>query len=166
MGKKLILMHGISGQGKSTLAKILYSNAGVSYPIDECIFSTDNKHMRFIGDEWVYTFQADKLHYFHKENQKDVFHAMSLNRPLVIVDNTNLTFEEVKPYVIGAYLYGYDLEFKEPETSWSNNADELASRNTHGVPIESIKRMLARKQAVSVLKSKSLDLMEHLKRLK
>lgn len=122
--------------------------------------------MQFIADKWTYVFQADKLHHFHKENQKDVYHAMGLHRPLVIVDNTNLTFEEVKPYVIGAYLYGYEVEFVEPTTSWKDNADELANRNTHGVPLEAIKRMLARKQPVATLKTRSAELMEYLKRFK
>ncbi len=122
--------------------------------------------MRFIDDKWVYIFQADKLHHFHKENQKDVYYAMGLNRPLIIVDNTNLTFEECKPYVIGAYLYGYEVEFKEPETSWCNNADELAKRNAHGVPIDAIKRMLSRKQSASTLQAKSAKLMAYLKGVK
>lgn len=48
------------------------------------------------------------------------------------------------PYVKEAVNFGYEVDFKEPTTPWAKNAQELAKRNQHQVPLESIERMLLR----------------------
>ncbi len=160
-------MRGISGSGKSTKALELFKlyNNG-KYAISDVVFSTDNEHMKFIDDKWVYVFQAEKLFYFHKKNQANAFHAMGLGRDFVIVDNTNTTFEEMKPYIIGAYTFGYEVEMVEPETAWRYDIEELTKRNAHSVPIDAIRKMKQRFQATSGCIIKCNELMEYLKRFK
>nr|KAF6428120.1 NEDD4 binding protein 2 like 1 [Rousettus aegyptiacus] len=62
----------------------------------------------------------------------------------VIIDNTNLHAWEMKPYVVMALENNYEVIFREPETRWKFNVQELARRNIHGVPREKIHRMKER----------------------
>lgn len=50
---------------------------------------------------------------------------------------------EAKPYVELAILHGYDVEFKEPETTWwlKNDIPEMVKKNSHGIGLEIINRM-------------------------
>lgn len=132
---------GVSGSGKSTLANKTAEQLRKEHGCLVNIHSTDNF---FIDVHGNYKFDPTKLDYYHKCNQKDVETSMSWNVSFIIVDNTNLTKKERKPYIDLAEKYGYEVEYLYPDTPWANNAEELVKRNTHGVPLESIKRMLAR----------------------
>lgn len=139
--KKLYILIGCSGSGKSTLAKKTAEQIRKEYGCLVYIHSTDNYFVDVHGN---YKFDPSKLGYYHKCNQMDVAASMQWNASFIIVDNTNLTKKERKPYTDLAAQYGYEVEYLYPDTPWVNNAEELAKRNTHGVPLESIKRMLAR----------------------
>lgn len=129
---ELILMRGVSGSGKSTLAWTLCPPAQV--------FSTDDLFM--VGGE--YRFDPSKLGEYHAENQRRVEWAMQEQWPVVCVDNTNTQIWEMVPYVNLADTYGYHVRIVEANTPWRFDADVLAEKNTHGVPREAIKRMIAR----------------------
>ena len=64
--------------------------------------------------------------------------------PLIIIDNTNTQKWEARPYIILAQEFGYSVEIRETSTPWAKDAAELAKRNVHGVPLQSIEAMLAR----------------------
>ncbi len=162
---RLIICKGLPGSGKSTLA------AELAARLDGIIYSTDNYHMTWIvdgydpdGGHWKYVFQPEKLHQFHKMNLADVTSAMTTGTKVIILDNTNVNFEAIKPYIISAYLFGYEVEIVEPSTAWRYDAEECATRNTHGVPLESIKRMLARWQATDLCLEKADELKELIRR--
>lgn len=133
--KKLILMRGLPGSGKSFLGKQLAKQAA-----DTKIYSTDDLFM--VNGE--YRFNPAKLGKFHKENQLRVEHAMGKGISLIIVDNTNTQLWEMRPYIKMAKKFGYLIECVIPETAWAFDAEECAKKNTHGVPLDAIKRMLAR----------------------
>lgn len=132
MEKKLILMRGLPGSGKSTKAKEL-SEGGV-------VYSTDDFFM--VGDQ--YKFDPNKLGKYHNDNLARTEAAMQQGITPVVVDNTNVAAYEMKRYVLLADKYGYKVEFARPETDWAWDAEELAKRNTHGVPQEKIEQMLGR----------------------
>ena len=129
---KLIIMRGVSGSGKSTLARTLSPTL--------VIFSTDDLFM--VGGE--YRFDPMKIAENHRENQQRVELAMRDGVPEICVDNTNTCVWEMAPYVDLADMYGYDIEIVEANTDWRFDADVLAEKNTHGVPRETIKAMIAR----------------------
>ena len=130
---KLIIMRGCPGSGKSTFARANYPHAAV--------FSSDDLFM--VNGE--YKFEPTKLREYHAENQRRVREALASRQfPIVCVDNTNTQVWEMVPYVQAADEFGYTVEIIEPKTPWAWNAEELAQRNTHGVPLEVIARMLAR----------------------
>jgi NEDD4-binding protein 2 len=137
--KKLIMVRGISGSGKSTLSKAL-ALALQSQGYYVSIFSTDEYFM--VKGE--YKFDAKLLGSAHKWNQERAIKALRDSVHVVIVDNTNTQAWEMKPYVQVGVELGYEVQIVEPMTDWKFNAEELAKRNTHGVPIEGIRRMLAR----------------------
>jgi predicted kinase len=133
-GKILYITRGISGSGKSTLAKSLAPK--------ENIFSTDDLFM--VDGE--YKFDPTKLGLYHKMNQERVEDAMIKGISPIVADNTNTQSWEIQPYVKLADKHGYKVELKEPNTPWKFDSKELARRNTHGVPEESIKKMIDRYQ--------------------
>jgi len=129
--KKLILMRGISGSGKSTKASQL-SKGGV-------VFSTDE----FFYSDGKYVFDSNKSPEYHKKNVDRTEDAMNRSMSPIVIDNTNITASAMKPYVELADKYGYDVSFAKPETAWAWDAEELAKRNSHEVPLERIQTMLA-----------------------
>lgn len=140
--KKLIIMHGCPGSGKSTLATKIYDQA-INQKLTAIICSTDN---HFLDENGVYKFNAAKLGYNHECNQLMVKEHTELGTDVIIVDNTNITAKECKPYVKIALEADYCIYFMEPITDWKFDIDELVKRNTHGVPRESIQKMLDRWQ--------------------
>jgi hypothetical protein len=61
---------------------------------------------------------------------------------LVILDNTNTTLMEMSPYRMVARMHDLPLGVSKAESGMSDA--ELAERNTHGVPEQSIANMRAR----------------------
>jgi predicted kinase len=133
----LILMRGVPGSGKSTLAKKLAEDYRLCGYTCE-IHSTDNYFM--VDGE--YRFNLDLLGTNHVKNQQAVKDAMSRGVEVIIVDNTNLSAKERKKYIDAAVTFNYTTEVHDSTTPWAKNAVECAKRNTHGVPLETIQRML------------------------
>ncbi len=156
--KRLILLKGASGSGKSWLAKAL------ARELNAVVYSTDTLHYKYILPigEWQYVFQPEKLSQFHKETLKNV--TASMGNKTIILDNTNISFKEIKPYVLAALVHDYSIEIMEPSTPWRYDAEECAKRNTHGVPLDSIKKMLSRWENTDVCLKKIEELKELIRR--
>jgi len=136
MNKKVIILRGLPGSGKSTLAnKLADENNGI-------IFSTDNYFMH----NGKYNFDVSKLGAAHTWNRQKYQQALENGEKYVIVDNTNTTKKEIKPYLDIALSLGYNVEIMEPENPDKFNVDICFQRNTHGVPKEQIQRMKDRWQ--------------------
>jgi len=103
--KVLIIARGPSGSGKSYMVK------QISEKYDAPIFASD--------DFWMvngkYQFDHNYLDEAHSWNQGRVEESVQGNVPIVIVDNTNGRFWEMKPYIKIAQKYGYNVIFKEPD---------------------------------------------------
>ena len=145
--KVLYIMRGLSGSGKSTLARKLGAG-GV-------VYSTDD----FFMQDGEYQFDSAKLGEFHKANLRRAVEAMRQGISPIVIDNTHVQAWEAKPYVEAGQKYGYHIEFKQPETDWAFDAEELAKRNSHGTPLSGIRDMLKMWEpninVDSVLKSKA-----------
>ncbi|CAI2382942.1 unnamed protein product [Moneuplotes crassus] len=123
------IMRGVPGSGKSTVAHKLCGENGV-------IHSTDNY---FVNEEGVYEFDPSKIKEYHGQNYKDFKKSIDDKVETVVVDNTNVQEFEYKKYVEYATENGYvvsyvTLPFPDPEVA--------AERNSHGVPLEAIQRMM------------------------
>lgn len=128
--KRMIIMRGISGSGKSTKAKEL-GEGGVVLGSDE-----------FWGPD--YNFDKERIGEAHRWNQQRVREAVEHGISPIVVDNTNVSLYEFRPYVEIALEHGYDVEYAEPDTPWKFDAEELAKRNQHGTPPEVIQDMINR----------------------
>ncbi len=131
---KMILMVGVPGSGKSYTAKQLVG--------DGVILSTDDIFMA--GSH--YFWDSSVLGSAHHINQIKCGKAMAQAIDPVIIDNTNLTPKEREPYEKLANLFGYEIQIKESDAHWKDDADECFNRCTHKVPLETIKSMLNRKK--------------------
>jgi len=137
MDKKLVIMRGIQGCGKSSLAKELGKNGK--------IFSTDGYFMR----DGKYDFNINQLGIAHIWNRNRVEEAMKQNEPLIVVDNCNIKIKDFRNYLLLAKNYNYKVEFAEPnwspelktpEGKW--NFDFIKGRNVHNVPDDVVKKVI------------------------
>ncbi|EDO49718.1 predicted protein, partial [Nematostella vectensis] len=130
--KLLILMRGLPGSGKTSLAKQLRAN-GVIYSTDDFFVNNGN-----------YEFDLMKLSDAHEWNKKRALKAMEEGISPVIIDNTNTQSWEMRPYVLMAQRLGYKVIIREPSTHWKWKPKQLFKNNTHGVGLDKIKSMLER----------------------
>jgi len=135
---KLILMRGVPGSGKSTLAKQLLAEHMKTPGSTGVILSTD---MQFMVDG-KYQFDITKLGWAHNRNRLLCETKMEEKVQLIIIDNTNLSKDEREPYIRMANHNGYEVEIVDSKAPWAKDAEQCAAKNTHGVPLLTIKRML------------------------
>lgn len=128
--KKLIIMRGLPGSGKTTRAKELKGRNGV-------ILSSDD----YFTEDGVYKFVPAKLKDSHLWNIERAIDSMKTGLTPVIIDNVNGKNWEPKKYAEAAVEYGYFVSFEEPRTEWRYDPVECSKRDTHGVPIHIIERM-------------------------
>lgn len=152
---KMVIMVGVPGSGKSTLAKKLAEE------LEAVIISTDSifESQKYTSMEVdlmkgttsiscvspLYFFVPEFIGQAHKINQAKARAALSQGVN-VVIDNTNLTEWERQPYLKMAEEAGYEVEVVEPDTPWKDDPIECFKRNTHGVPLENVVRMIARKE--------------------
>jgi hypothetical protein len=88
----------------------------------------------------------------HSKNLSNAITSIKEGKSPVIFDNTCLRIREVSPIVEAALELGMDDKNIRIEDVESNlSAEELATRNSHGVPLEKIKTMMETKKSVGVL---------------
>ena len=155
----LILMRGVPGSGKSYTASCICFPNGIVYSMDDYWGATPEIYRKNFDAACAEGSINHKLATCHKLNLQRTIDTMVLNWPLIIVDNTNVRLEHMKPYEDAADKYGYKVIYREPDSSiwqqWrkSNIHTNVAAqffyeRNVHGVPLETIKRMLDQFQDV------------------
>ncbi len=126
-----IILRGLPGSGKSTMAKMLSCDGIIP------IVSADN----FFYHKGQYLFDRDRLGDAHLQCLNDFNHCLNFGYQ-VIVDNTNTTKKEYQKYIDYAKAKGYSTTILTVETDLTD--EELAKRNVHGVPVETIRRMRER----------------------
>ena len=98
-----------------------------------------------------YQHDVRALGHAHVWNQGRVRSAMIKGVSPIVVDNTNTTWKEIKPYVELAKEHGYEVSYAEPDTPWKFDVEELAKRNSHGVNKEVMQRYLDKWQPTETL---------------
>jgi predicted kinase len=132
----LYILRGVPGSGKSTFVR--NNLQGKNFRV----FSTDDRFTNY-DQEWkemIETKDFSRLGEYHRKNLDLATEAMQMGVENVVIDNTNLTPWEPKPYVEAGLKYGYEIEFVNIPVS--GTPEELAERNVHNVPLASIERMI------------------------
>ena len=146
----LVIMRGIPGSGKSTAASKLVKE-GVIHSTDDLIEATGD-YLGYFA-EIKRTNNWAKHGRMHSKNFKNAHASMIEGISPVVIDNTNIKAAEAKKYVMAALELGYadeNIEFVEVGTA-GLTAEALAERNTHGVPLETIERMIKSMNSVGNL---------------
>jgi len=105
MAKKLIIMQGIPGSGKSTWAKEFVKKASAE-GLTSSIRSTDDQFMV----DGIYRFDIKKISMYHVRNQQFVYEDCVKGIDVVIVDNTNIRAEHAMLYANIGKKNGYSVE--------------------------------------------------------
>lgn len=153
--KKLIILRSLPGAGKSFLAKSICDNINHNWDESYVVLSTDD----VVSAGKYYLWHPDMIRESHHVNQIKCKRAMELGIEDIIVDNTNTTWKEIAPYVKLAKEHGYAVEVREPDTTWKFDVNECFKRNSHGVPLESIKKMFDRWETTESINLKVLEFM-------
>lgn len=140
--KKLIILRGLPGSGKSDIAKKLVGNG--------IIHSTDS----YLTKNGKYEFDRDNIAKYHYYNLMSSIRSMKKGISPIIIDNTNIAALHCINYSEQGKMYGYEIIVIEPDTHWAFDVEELVKRNSHGVPRDTIIDMLQKYEAPDVFKRK------------
>ena len=127
--KRLIIMRGLPGSGKSTYVKDHFPHAEIC--------SADNF---FVERDGVYRFDQSRIGEAHSNCQMRAFSGMVDGLPMVVIDNTSVKAWESELYIEMGNVFGYKVSIIDMFDGGLSN-EELAERNAHGVPISTISRM-------------------------
>lgn len=132
----IILVRGLPGSGKTTAAKMIsaISSEGRHHAPELC--AADDY---FYNDEGIYTFDPTLLGTAHADCQARAMLAIENGRS-VVIHNTFTQRWEMEPYIQLAHAHDCRLIVLSVFDGGCDN-ETLAARNTHGVPLESIKAM-------------------------
>ena len=124
---ELLLIRGLPGSGKSTMAKE-YAKAGYVHCEADQYFEVNGQ----------YRFDASKLSAAHADCLQRAIAALDAGYP-VVVANTFTRRWEMEPYVKAAKIRGVNVRIVEATGNWPN---------VHGVPEYAVERMRARWEPV------------------
>lgn len=143
MPRKMYLLCGISGSGKSTFANSLL--------LDNQFLIICSADHYMVNRQGLYEFNPDRLHFAHGSCIRKAEKCLDAGFS-VAIDNTNTKYRDIKDYISLAKKYECDLEvhFFAPAKSKSQHAapseiefaEFLASRTVHKVPLETILRQM------------------------
>lgn len=124
----VIIMQGISGSGKSTIAKMIASQCSNSQ-----IVSADH----FFFDQNEYKFDPNKLGAAHAACLSSFKKFVKDGWDVIIVDNTNILQTEAQIYIDIAQANGYDIQVVSVSSTF---------KNVHDVPEKVIEKQKSRLQ--------------------
>jgi predicted kinase len=153
--QKLIVMRGIPGAGKSTMAKSLVGE-GVIHSTDDLITATGDYRGFFA--RLIESGDFKDLSRMHSKNLSNAIKSMKDGISPVVIDNTNIKANEAKAYVVAALEMGLDdnnIQIHDVGTR-GLSAEQLAESNTHGVPLDKIKMMMESHKSVGDLTVKKI----------
>ena len=151
----VIILRGISGSGKSSLAKHFQSLALASHPPPSpsppssfalhpsplptrLICSAD----AFFIHRGVYRFDSKLLSAAHAHCFAHFLSLVAARAPYVIVDNTNVERWQWTNYARTAELMGYAVAVVEVRVRGDEEVAVCAERNQHGVPLAGVAGMV------------------------
>lgn len=130
--KSLILLRGLPGSGKTTLANVL--SEGNKYPV----FSVDDF---FTSETGEYRFEFEKNHLAYKQCEECTRAAMQQGKEKIFLDNVFSLEWEMEPYFKMASEYHYRVFVMTLE-------NRHGSSNIHGLSDEQLQKMATKYKVV------------------
>ena len=134
MIKSLIILRGLAGSGKSTFSRVNFNNF--------IVCSADHYFELKTGS---YVFDPRQISSAHAYCHGKLTGLMEAQYPYCLLDNTNTQLWEYKWAIELAKVHQYEVKVISLFDGGLTDS-QLAARNAHGVPIESIAKMRARWQ--------------------
>lgn len=136
---KVTILSGPSGIGKTTFANTLLA--------DDDMLARSCSANSFFMNNGEFRFDPRDLPLAHAKCFKSFITALEAGVEHIIIDNTNTTFQEISPYVLGAQAFGYRHELKiftlAPDVEdFDRCVYALAQRSVHGVRESTIRKQL------------------------
>jgi predicted kinase len=132
MSRELLILRGLPGGGKSTVAKsILEGSSSVIVCSADDYFMVDGR----------YEFDPARLGKAHQACIMSADRSMANGYALVVIDNTNIKKEHYLPYIKMAEKYGYTVTVRTIGSVDPSVVSTYHKRQVHGVPEETIRRM-------------------------
>jgi len=136
MAKMMVLMRGLPGSGKSTVARDLAA-AAEENGLRAIICSADDYFM----EDGHYVYKPGEQGRAHVFCQASVDRSLANGYDLVIVDNTNIKKEHMRYYAELAKLYKYSVSTRPVGGRGPSEVECYFQRQAHGVPRETLERM-------------------------
>lgn len=127
--KRVLIMRGLPGSGKTTFAK----NCGGTF------MNTCSADSFFEWPDGRYVFDKDKLTKAHDACWQKFIGLVEKSEDLIIVDNTNIQLKEFSKYIKKAESNGYAVVVFRMVA----NVDQCIARGLHKVPEEKVRARLA-----------------------
>lgn len=131
--KHLIILRGLPGSGKTSLARILCEDRYPVYSVDDY----------FTDEEGNYQFDYKENHLAYKQCEEQTRASMMAGAPKIFIHNTFTIAWEIEPYFKMAAEYGYQVHVVTVE-NYHNG------QNLHGITEEQVHKM-AEKYKVKLL---------------
>ena len=125
MNRDIIIVRGLPGSGKSTIAKKFCTRA---------ICTADDYHTNRNGN---YDWKPENVVKAHDWCQRKCKRFMERGIPIIVVANTSTTEREMKPYFDMSKIYGYRISTVVVE-------NRHGGKTTHGIPEETMAKMEGR----------------------
>jgi adenylate kinase family enzyme len=135
--KYLILIRGLSGSGKRTLAELIIANEEKRTAISSDDF--------FFDENDNYTFVKEQIHEAHDWCKQETTSCAEQKYEIIVVHNVFSKAWELEPYFEIALKYDYRLKVINLFDAGLND-HELAKRSEANVPIYTIKSQRAKFQ--------------------
>jgi len=126
--KKVYILRGVSGSGKSSFVKKFL-------PKNVIIHSTD----KFFYKGKRYVFNLKKLSFYHQKNFDNFLENLKKGKKVIVIDNTNLLCEFVRPYIETAKKYGYKVILVD---FIPRGREFHYKRNIHNIPLKVISNQI------------------------
>lgn len=129
----MIIIRGVSGSGKTTVAKAMSASLEGNPTVVEA-------DMFFLDKDGVYQFDATQLKKAHGWCYGKVKSILDAGHD-VIVSNTFTRKWEIEPYMCLATFYGANVQLISVESGF---------KNVHGVPDEVVQKQIERFESISL----------------
>ncbi len=143
MARQVVILRGVPGAGKSTLAKKIISDA-VARGEEAKAFSSDDY---FTTAEGKYHFDSRMLPQAHASCFRHFLEYLQRSQGIAIVDNTNTLVFEMSPYILAGQAYSANVKI----IRLTCDPTVAAARNVRCATSEMVEKMASRMESLPSL---------------